>query len=577
MNNVNPIYTEKTECQDCYKCVRECPVKAIKIQNGAAAVIPEMCVLCGHCVDVCPAKAKKVRDELEKVESLISSGKKVFVSLAPSFISEFNSFKPPQIIAALKTLGFYAVSETALGAQQVSAHVAQQLNLQKGKIFISSACPTVVDMITRYLPHFTNSITALLSPMLSHCKFLRKKYGHDIAIVFIGPCISKKREADSHPQLIDAAITFADLRKWLEKRNIDPASLCPAENDVFIPQPAEEGALYPVDGGMVATLKANCSVHDSCFMTFSGLKNIVKALDGLQNMNLEGNIFIEALACEGGCVNGPQTENRNATAMKRFQIVNYSHYPRKKIPRTPSIPINDFISDTAIEQKSFIEDEIKSALRQVGKIKLQDELNCGGCGYDSCRDFAHALLTGKAEKTMCVTYMRKLAQNKARGLLRTMPSGVIIIDEHLKIIEMNLNFAKLFGPDIVSVFDSNPGMEGASLQKIVPFHELFTHVLTTGEDIVQKDIRVENRILNGSIFTIEPHTVIGGVFADITAPSIQKEQIIRRSQEIINKNLNMVQKIAYLLGENASESETVLNSIIESFSGNTKENSMEQP
>ncbi len=567
MNNLNPIYTEKTQCQDCYKCVRECPVKAIKIQNGTAAVIPEMCVLCGHCVDVCPAKAKKVRDELEKVESLLSSGKKVFVSLAPSFISEFNDWKPTQLIAALKSLGFYAVSETALGAQQVSAHVAQQLTLQNGKIFISSACPVVVDLITRYLPHFTSSITALLSPMLSHCKLLRKKFGNDIGIIFIGPCIAKKREADGHPNLIDAAITFSDLRKWLSIKKVDPATFVPTETDIFVPGNAEEGALYPVDGGMAATIKANCSVNDSSFMTFSGLKNIINALDGLQNLSLDSNIFIEALACEGGCVNGPQAENRNCTAIKRFKIVNFSHYPRKKIPRSPSIPINDFILDAAIEYKVFDQNEITNALRQVGKILPQDELNCGGCGYDSCRDFAHALLVGKAEKTMCVTFMRKLAQNKARGLLRTMPSGVIIVDEELKVIEMNRNFAKLFGPDTVSVFDSNPGMEGASLEKIVPFHGLFTHVLQYADDIIQRDIRVGNRILNGSIFTIEPHTVIGGVFADITAPSIQKEQIIRRSQEIINKNLNMVQKIAYLLGENASESETVLTSIIQSFSG----------
>lgn len=256
MNNLNPIYTEKTQCQDCYKCVRECPVKAIKIQFGAAAVIPEMCILCGHCVDVCPAEAKKVRDELEKVESLISSGKKIYASLAPSFVSEFSSFQPGQVIAALKSLGFFAVSETALGAQQVSAHVAQQLTLQNGKIFISSACPVVVDLITRYIPHFTSSITALLSPMLSHCKLLRKKYGNDIGIVFIGPCIAKKREADGHPNLIDATITFTDLRKWLEKKNIDISSFNPTETDIFVPYKAEEGALYPVDGGDVSYFKS---------------------------------------------------------------------------------------------------------------------------------------------------------------------------------------------------------------------------------------------------------------------------------------------------------------------------------
>jgi iron only hydrogenase large subunit-like protein len=566
MNNLNPIFTEKAECQDCYKCVRECPVKAIKIQNGAAALIPELCVLCGHCVDVCPAGAKRVRDDLIKVNEILQTKKKVFVSLAPSFASEFPEYKPWQIIGALKKMGITGVSETALGAQQVSAHVAHLLSMPGKKIVISSACPAVVDFITRYMPQYTSSVTNLLSPMLTHCKMLRKKYGNDSGVVFIGPCIAKKREADSHPHLIDAALTFSDLRTWFETARVDPMEITDADANHFVPNAAEEGALYPIDGGMSATLKANCTIHDSCFMAFSGLKNIKKALEGLNETTLEENIFIEALSCEGGCVNGPEAKLRDATASKRYSIVKYSSYPKKKIPRNPTIPINEYVADTPVELKHYTDEELRSSLKSVGKIIDKDELNCGGCGYDSCRDFAGALLAGKAEKTMCVTYMRKLAQNKASGLLRTMPSGVVIVNDELKIIESNYNFAKLFGADIESIFDVNPGLEGALLKKIVPFHELFKHVLDTGEDLISRDFRVNNRILHGSIFTIEPQNVIGGVFADITTPSIQKEQVIERAQQIIEKNLTMVQKIAYLLGENASESESVLNSIIESFS-----------
>lgn len=577
MNNLNPVYTERTECQDCYKCVRECPVKAIKIQNSTAAVIPELCILCGHCVDVCPAGAKRVRDELDKVKQLIKDKKKVYVSLAPSFTSEFSGFKPGQLISALKSLGFYGVSETALGAQQVSAHVAHQLGLQTGKIVISSACPAVSDFVTRYLPKFTQSMTQLLSPMLTHSKMLRKRYGNDIGIVFIGPCVAKKREADSHPQLIDCALTYDDLRRWLGMENIDLSKISPEENDVFVPHAAEEGALYPIDGGMSATLKANCTVHEACFMSFSGIKNIKKALEGLENVEITGNIFIEALSCEGGCINGPGASGNSATAAKRYSVVNYAQYPRKKIPRSPTIPINEFSTDIPVENRFYDEQSIRGALRQVGKIKKEDELNCGGCGYDSCREFAAALLSGKAEKTMCVTYMRILAQNKASGLLRTMPSGVVIVNEKLEIIESNKNFASLFGPDMEKVFEANPGLEGASLKKILSFHELFKHVLDTGEDLINRDIRVNDRILHGSIFSIEPHSVVGGVIADITAPSIQKEQVIHRAQDVIKKNLTMVQKIAYLLGENASESEAVLNSIIDSFSLKPLENLTDSP
>lgn len=570
MNNFNPVYTEKTECQDCYKCVRECPVKAIKFQNGAAALIPELCVLCGHCVSVCPANAKRVRDDLGKVKQLLKSKKKVIASLAPSYKSEFALSEGSVIINALKKLGFFGVSETALGAQQVSAHIAQQLSCPgTGKLYISSACPVVVDLITHYIPKLTSSITGFLSPMLSHCKMLRKRYGDSVGIVFIGPCIAKKREADSHPNLIDTVITFEDLRKWFEEDKIDINTFASNPDDVFIPGAADEGTLYPVDGGMSATIKSNCTIHDPGFISFSGLKNIRTALEGLNPEDIKENLFIEALACEGGCINGPLCTDRGSTIGKRLAIINNASYPNKKFPRTPSLPIAEYVSDSTVKITQYKETEITDALRQVGKHSSKDEFNCGGCGYDSCRDFAIALLSGKAERGMCVTYMRKLAQNKAGGLIRTMPSGVVIVNEHLRIIESNRNFATLFGSAIETAFDSSPGLENVSLHKVVPFHEFFKHVLETGEDIIQRDFKVENRIIQGSIFTIEPNAVVGGVFADITTPSIHKQQVVKRARDVIQKNLTMVQKIAYLLGENASETEIVLDSIIESFKQNS--------
>jgi iron only hydrogenase large subunit-like protein len=570
MKDFNPIYTEKNECQDCYKCVRECPVKAIKFQNGAAAVIPELCVLCGHCVNVCPAHAKKVRDDLGKVRTLLKTKKKVIASLAPSYKSEFGFSDGSIIISALKKLGFFGVSETALGAQQVSAHIAQQLMTQTNKLFISSACPSVVDLITHYIPRLTSSITGILSPMLAHSKMLRKRYGDTIGIVFIGPCIGKKREADSHPKLVDTVISFKDLRNWFMEEGIDLKGITSDAESHFIPNVAEEGALYPVDGGMSATIKINCTIHDPQFVSFSGLKNVRNALEHIDPESLKENLFIEALACEGGCINGPLCADRCSTIKKRLAVVSTTSYPIKKIPRTPSLPIVEFVADSTVKVTAFSETEIEDALQQVGKLSIKDEFNCGGCGYDSCRDFAHALLSDKAERTMCVTYMRKLAQNKATGLIRTMPSGVVIVNGLFRIIESNRNFATIFGPATETAFDSSPGLEGVSLVKIVPFHEFFRHVLDTGEDIIQRDFKVENRIIQGSIFTIEPHTVVGGVFADITTPSIQKEQVVKRARDVIQKNLTMVQKIAYLLGENASETEIVLDSIIESFSQNPK-------
>jgi len=198
----------------------------------------------------------------------------------------------------------------------------------------------------------------------------------------------------------------------------------------------------------------------------------------------------------------------------------------------------------------------------VGKYSADDELNCGGCGYDSCRDFAHALIAHNAERMMCATYTRKLAQKKANALLKKMPSAVVIVDENLKIIECNLNFVRLFSDEDAETVN----LEGSALSAVIPFSYLFRRVLDSDEDIVGHDIRYQRSILNTSIFTIEPHAVMCGIFQDITKPIFQKEQIIGRAREVIQKNLKTVQQIAYLLGENAADSEIILNSIVRSFS-----------
>lgn len=567
MNYLKPVFTEKANCQDCYKCVRSCPVKAIKVENGSATILYELCIMCGGCVEVCPAGAKKVRDDLGRVRQLFRLKDRVIASLAPSFISEFPGVRPARLIAALKRLGFYGVSETATGAQEVSANVAGLMDKNNSRLFISSACPSVVAYIKKYLPQNSQNITNLLSPLLAHCKLLRQSFGNDIGIVFIGPCIAKKKEADQHPELLDAAITFEDLRRWLREENlsIDEVS-CSGEEDTFIPEAAKEGALYPIDGGMIAGIKANLPVTDCDFMTFSGIGNISPALRDIDKLELQNNLFLELLACQGGCINGPKTMNRCATAIKRHSIIKNAEYPVSEIPRKPAISIEEDINIAPVENASYSEREIRAVLDDIGKINTKDELNCAGCGYNSCRDFAVSFLDGKSEKTMCVSYMRQLAQKKANALIKTMPSGIVIVDDKLKIVESNLNWAKLMGEETEFLFEVKPGLEGAFLNKIAPFYKLFQNVLDTGTDIIGKEMNHNGSVLLFSIFTIEKHRYIGGIFRDITEPWVRKEQVINKAKQVIRKNLSTVQKIAYLLGENAAETEVILNGIIESFS-----------
>jgi hypothetical protein len=502
-----------------------------------------------------------VRDDLPVAKALLASGRKVIASLAPSFVAQYADVRPAQLIHALKKLGFFAVSETALGAQQVSASVHLLMQSEPRQIWISSACPVVVDFIGKYHPECQPNIFGVLSPLLTHCKMLRAHYGDEIATVFIGPCIAKKMEAEQHPELLDAVLTFEDLDGWLSGENIQLSEIATKESDRFQPEEAQEGALYPIDGGMVPMIAGSHEINSSQYMSFSGISNFEQALKGISEWKPEHNIFFELTACAGSCVNGPKAARNTSVARRRYEIVHYAK-PAAESPRKLSLGIDGHYAASPVARNEYSDLQLSEVLRTVGKYSAEDELNCGGCGYDSCRDFAHALIAKNAERMMCATYTRKLAQKKANALLKKMPSAVVIVNEDLKIIESNTNFVHLFADQEVET----ASLEGSALDAVIPFSYLFRRVLDSGEDIVGHDIRYQRSILNTSIFTIEPHSVLCGIFQDITKPVFQKEQIIGRAREVIQKNLKTVQQIAYLLGENAADSEIILNSIVRSFS-----------
>jgi len=565
MNSQKPIFTEKARCQDCYKCVRACPVKAIQVVDDSAAVMPERCVYCGTCVNVCPVGAKKVRDDLGRAKLLLKRKERVVVSLAPSFVAEFPGIEPGRLVHALRELGFWAVSETALGAEEVSAACAVELEMGGPGAYLSTACPTVVELIRRYHADQIPSLTRLLSPLMAHCKLLQREYGEDIGIVFIGPCISKKLEADARPELLDVALTFADLHRWLEERGIDPASELATDSDLFRPQGARDGALYPADGGMNRGIAYRKNTEDVKFMAFSGIHYLQEAMEGLRTHELKQKLFLELLACEGGCVNGPQASKTCGTALKWLQVLDYAPESAQALQR-PSLDLLAETSADPVPEYVHAAEEILRALRRLGKTTPEDELNCGGCGYDSCRNLAEALLEGRAEPNMCVSYMRKLAMNKANALIRSMPAGVVIVDENLFIIECNRRFAETLGGDTPEVFDAKPGMGGADLAKVSPeLRGLFARGLEKEVDALRKDVRVGDRILRLTVFTVELGSIVGGVLQDITEPAVQREQIIQQAQDVIRKNVTTVQQIAFLLGENAAETEMMLNSLSSSF------------
>lgn len=571
MEKTYPVYTLKNECNDCYKCIRDCHVKAIRIQSGSASVINQRCIACGHCVTICPVGAKKVRNDIDKVKTLLLTGKKVYVSLAPSWAGVYNISKE-QMIATLKKLGFAGVSETALGAQEVSIQTAKMLNKGGAGLYISSACPVIDDYIRLYRPEFANNITPIASPALTHAGLLKDALGEDIKVVFIGPCIAKKNEADRHPDLISVALTFDELNYWIKEEFIDVKKVEIDEDCKFVPEDAYEGALYPLEGGMNETIKkVGIDNDDVTFIGVSSLEAFDKSLQNVNPAKISNKIFVEALGCPGGCINGPCLSSEKSRILITSDIYANTKY-RNDIPKEPQKVIYEDYLPAPVEKPEYSIEQVTKALKKISKHIPEDELNCGGCGYGSCREFVNALIAGDAETSMCVSYMRKIAVRKAAAMLRCMPSAVVIVDSNMEIVEANDSFEQMFLGEMYEIFASRQdGLTGAALDRIVPFSELFKSALDTGKDIHQEHLVIEDKVYDINIFTIEDNELIGAVISDVTKSEIDRSKIAKKAREVITKNIATVQEIASLLGEHMVETEMLLNSIAEGYDPNLNE------
>lgn len=564
MNNQHPVYTLINECHDCYRCVRDCPVKAIKIENNHASVIPEKCISCGTCVKVCPANAKCVRSDLERVKNLINSGKEVYVSLAPSWRGVFE-MSAQKMIAILKRLGFKDISETALGAQEVSIKTAEMLNNTESGLWISSACPVIVDYIRMYKPEFSKYITPIGSPARTHAKMLRQTYGNDIGIVFIGPCIGKKKEADEPDGLIDLAITFEELKIWINDQIPDISQIQKDDRFEFVPYSAHEGALYPIDGGMNTTIRKIGIKDEAQLLEVCSIPAFEKALNNLEPEKLNRPIFVEALACEGGCIAGPCISTDKASISIVSDVLTKVK-KRDNIPQKAEVVVDYEYTPSVVPESKYSLEEITKTLKKIGKHTAEDELNCGGCGYSSCRELAVALLDGVAEPSMCISYMRKIAMRKAAAMLRCMPAAIVMVDNNMNILEANESFMKMFTGDMYEIFKARPdGMTGAAIDRIVEFSDLFRTILKTGKDLHKEHYNVNNRLYDINAFTIEPNEIVGAIITDVTQTETTREKISEKAKEVISKNISIVQEIACLLGEHMVETETLLNSIANDY------------
>ncbi|UKI31154.1 MAG: 4Fe-4S binding protein [Lentisphaeria bacterium] len=469
MNLHFPVFTTENICHDCYKCIRHCPCKAIRIVDGRAGVIQELCVACGMCVKVCPAHAKKIRPDLARARYLLGTGKRSMPRWRPrlSAISAMCRGVPWWRRSSGSDLPESARPRSAL---RWSVRKPERFSPRRSRgVYLSSACPAVVDFVRKYAPDYAKNVVPVLSPVLTHTKILRQTFGDEIGVVFFGPCVAKKNESDRHQELLDLALTFADLEEWLTEEGIDPASINPSDYQNMVPESAEEGRVYAIEGGMNDTLRAPSA--DIRYLAVSGLVNLNRLLcEDPEAANSKAcKIFIECLACPGGCVNGPVMPARQGGTLGAVIEVAREYDGNNSLARPTDLPIEEPVHAEPEIAPEVTEEQLRNALASVGKFTPADELNCGGCGYFSCRDFARALVANKAEVEMCVSHLRQLAQKKSNALIRYIPAGVVIVDRHLRIVECNRRFAELFDEDTVLAYDSCGGLTGAGTERLRRF------------------------------------------------------------------------------------------------------------
>lgn len=420
--NLPLVTTIKERCRVCYTCVRECPAKAIRIAVGQAEVIPERCIGCGNCVRVCSQHAKQVYDSVDQVARILDSGERIAACLAPSFPAEFFDMEPSKLVGMLRALGFHYVNEVAFGADLVAKEYYRLLSETSGKRFIATTCPAIVEFVERYHPRLVKSLAPIVSPMVATARVLREMHGADLKIIFIGPCIAKKGEsvAGMNGGEIDGVLTFVELRQLFRQKQITPQMVQPEDFD--LPH-AGAGALFPISRGMLQAANISEDLIQGEVVAAEGRMEFVEAIKEFETGHLDARL-LEILCCEG-CIMGsgmscdaPLFSRRSRISQhvrKRKEMVDLSEL-QKSFERFAQMNLRTSFTpnDQRIPMPSY--DELSEIMARMGKYSLEDELNCGACGYDTCREHAVAIFKGLAESEMCLPYIIEQLRKTVRDL-----------------------------------------------------------------------------------------------------------------------------------------------------------------
>ena len=549
------ITTQKVNCRDCHRCMRSCPLKAIGIANGQAQLIDDKCVLCGRCVIECPQGAKQVENQLPAVTGAIAAGRFVALSLAPSFVAAFPEFTLPDLAARLSGLGFSLVEETAVGAEEVSRHYSRLL-ADAGKPVISACCPVVVNIVTKYYPELVENLAPVDSPMLVHAKLLKHRYGDDIYTVFAGPCIAKLAESSRADSRMDAAITFRQLREWLAETDSTAATQHETQPPARGQTAPGQVRYYPIAGGILKSFVRSESTATD-IISVDGLENCLEVFAALRTGEIAPR-FVEALACTGGCINGPASGCAESVPAKRLKVAQFAAGGGQRRSAPSGLDFTHRHEPAPFLENIPSESRIREVLRQTGKYNKEDEKNCGACGFNSCRDKAIAVCQGLTEIGTCVPYMRSKAESLANLIVQHSLNAILVVDGNMVVQEFNPAAAKMLnGRQEIAA--------GSPLTLVIDCDEIIAAVAAERK-IANRRVDIPGgAVASQTVIPVPEHDLAIIVMTDITTQERNareleqmKLQTVEKATEIINKQMHVAQEIAGLLGETTAETKAAL-------------------
>ncbi|MHB1151922.1 MAG: [Fe-Fe] hydrogenase large subunit C-terminal domain-containing protein [Eubacteriales bacterium] len=554
------IQLKKSNCKNCYKCIRHCPVKSIHFSDNQASIISDECILCGNCFVTCPQNAKIIRNDVWAAKELIKNGAPVYASIAPSFIANYNNADIASIERALIYLGFAGAEETAIGAEIVTKQYDAMIKEASQEIIITSCCHTINLLIQKYYPAAIKFLAHTVSPMQAHCSDIKRRFP-DAKTVFIGPCISKKDEGESYPGIVDCVLTFEELSEWFGETGLSVEHSKHQEANTV----KGKTRLYPTAGGILRSMSTQSKEYT--FMTVDGIDNCVHAIEDILNNNLS-KCFIEMSACTGSCIGGPVMDKKRRVPVRDYIAV--SHYAgeeRFTSERLSDYVLNKDFNNLIVPHIIFNDREIKQILKEMGKTAPEHELNCGTCGYNTCREKAVAVLKGKAVPTMCLPYLKEKAESFSEYIIMNTPNAVIVLNEEMAVQQINTAACQLLnirnsidvtGEPVVRILDPQPFLEAYSKAKNTYEKRIY---LAEYQKYVDQTV----------IYDKNYHIIIC-IMRDVTEEEKQretKESIIHKTIEItdkvIAKQMRSVQEIASLLGETTAETKVALEKLKESL------------